>query len=53
MLGFSDAQAVVCECSEAEFVDGDIGVRIVEVLEWQVPVRAVEANAVGQDLERL
>ena len=53
MLRFSNAQAIVCEGCKAELVNGNIRVRVVEVLERQVPIRTVESNAVSQDLERI
>lgn len=51
MLRFANAQSIVSERGEPVCVDRDVGVRIIEVVEWQVPVGPSKADAVGQHLD--
>lgn len=51
VLRHADTQTVVRESRVAVVVNCLVDVRVVEVVEWNVPVAAVEANTVGEHLD--
>jgi len=51
MRRLADAVAIVCEGAVAICVDSFLDVAVVVVVERQIPVRAVKANAVSEDLD--
>lgn len=51
VLRHADTETVVRESSIAIVVNCLVDVRVVEVVEWHVPVAAVEANTVGEQLD--
>lgn len=53
MLRLTNAKSVVCECRKAILIDCNISVGIVEVVEWQIPITAIEAHTMSQDLNHV